>query len=202
MSARRISLLIALAGSLAIVACRDSSKTIVTSATSNEPALFEDVTAGSGINFMYRNGEEANHFSILETLGGGVGLLDFDGDGNLDIVLTGGGSLDGQKINGAVTRLYRNLGDFKLEDVTERVGLDRAPCYSHGVAIADYDNDGWPDILITGYDGLALFHNVPDGKGGRRFVDVSRQIGLPEHPGWCTSAAWGELNGDGFPDLY
>jgi hypothetical protein len=204
MSSSRFLIPVVLLSALVVAACRPSP-TVVSRTEGGEPPLFEDVTAGSGVDFTYRNGEEAGHLAILETLGGGVGLIDFDGDGKLDIVLTGGGYFDGpdkKVIKGYSTRLYRNLGDFKFEDVTERVGLNRAPFYSHGVAVADYDNDGWPDLLITGYDGLALYHNVPDGNGGRKFVDVSREVGLPEHPGWCTSAAWGDFNGDGFPDLY
>src|SRR5262249_52931946 len=72
---------------------------------------------------------------------------------------------------------------------------------THGVAVGDYDNDGWPDLLVTGYGRLALFHNVPDDKGGRRFQEVTREAGLTDSL-WSTSAAWGDLNGDGFLDLY
>src|SRR5262249_47935314 len=73
--------------------------------------------------------------------------------------------------------------------------------YSHGIAVADYDRDGWPDLLVTGYGWLRLFHNEPDGKGGRRFVDVTEKMGLRD-TSWCTSAGWGDLDGDCCPDLY
>src|SRR5207248_5743223 len=73
--------------------------------------------------------------------------------------------------------------------------------YSHGVAAADYDRDGWPDLLVTGYGRVALFHNESDGKGGRRFVEVAKQAGLTDDL-WSTSAAWADLDGDGYPDLY
>ncbi len=162
---------------------------------------FEDVTAASGINFTYRNGEEAGHLTLLESLGGGVALFDYDRDGLLDIFVTGGGYFDGKTIRGYPGRLYRNLGNFKFEDVTERAGLNAAPFYGHGVAVADYDNDGWPDLLVTGYGGVRLYHNE---RG--KFVDVTDKAGLrPAKPpvvDWCTSAAWGDLNSDGFPDLY
>src|SRR5262245_57549138 len=91
------------------------------------PPLFEDVTAEAGIDFTYRNGEQANQYTILETLGGGVALFDFDGDGLLDIFATGGGLMEGESKNlalrGLPGRLYRNLGGLKFEDVTAAVGL-------------------------------------------------------------------------------
>jgi hypothetical protein len=173
------------------------------------PGYFEDVTTGSGIDFAYRNGKEAGLATILESLGGGVALIDYDADGLPDIFLPGGGYFDGpdkKTIRGHPCKLYKNLGGYKFRDVTAGAGLDRleggAPWfYTHGAAVADYDNDGWPDLLVTGYGRLALFHNVADGHGGRRLADVSRQAGLTDTL-WSTSAAWGDLDGDGFPDLY
>jgi hypothetical protein len=173
------------------------------------PGYFEDMTAGSGLAFTYRNGEEAGHATIFESVGGGVALLDYDGDGLLDVFLTGGGTFGGpdrKAIEGRPCKLFKNLGGFHFRDVTAEAGLDRlaggAPWfYTHGCAVADYDNDGWPDLLVTGWGRLALFHNVSDGKGGRRFVEVTKQAGLTDAL-WSTSAAWGDLDGDGFPDLY
>jgi hypothetical protein len=166
---------------------------------------FEEIAQTSGIQFEYRNGEEAGHYAILETLGGGVGLIDYDGDGWLDVFLIGGGQFTGtdrKTLVGLPGKLYRNLGPWRFQDVTEEVQMPTPRFYSHGVAIADFDRDGWPDILVTGYDGIALYHNIASSTGGRRFVDVSKDVGLPEKPGWCTSAAWGDFNLDGFPDLY
>jgi hypothetical protein len=171
---------------------------------------FEDVTARSGIDFVYRNGEEANHYAILESLGGGVALIDYDGDGLLDIFLTGGGKFEGpegKQIAGQPCRLYRNLGGYRFQDVTAAVGLDTVGnepwFYTHGCAVVDYDNDGWPDLLVTGYGRLALFHNVPDERtGGRRFQEVTRQAGLRGEHIWGTSAAFADFDGDGYADLY
>src|SRR3954452_3589941 len=141
---------------------------------------FEDVTAASGVHFTYRNGEEAGHFAILESLGGGIALLDYDRDGLLDIFIPGGGHFEGRKVLGHPGGLYKNLGNFQFKDVTAEVGLGRPVQYSHGVAVADINRDGYPDLLVTGYDRLTLYLNVPDGTGGRKFVDVTAKAGLTE----------------------
>src|SRR5262249_894467 len=104
------------------------------------PGYFEDVTPGSGLHFTYRNGEEAGHATIFESVGGGVALIDYDGDGLLDIFVTGGGSFggaDGKEILGLPCKLFRNLGNFKFRDVTAEAGLDRLASglpwfYTHG----------------------------------------------------------------------
>jgi enediyne biosynthesis protein E4 len=189
------------------------------------PPLFRDVTATSHIDFSYRNGEDLKdaagnlvldpdpehpekkqpRLAILESLGGGVAVLDYDGDGLLDVFITGGGYYDGppdyHAIKGHPCRLYHNLGNCTFEDVTEQVGLDKPLFYTHGAAVADYDRDGWPDLLVTGWDRLALYHNVPDGKGGRRFEEVSQKAGVTSGQ-WSSSAGWADLDGDGYPDLY
>jgi enediyne biosynthesis protein E4 len=179
------------------------------------PALFEDITTATGIDFTYRNGEDtANHMTILESLGGGVGLIDYDGDGLIDVFLTGGGGFTGsdkKEIVGKPCKLFRNLGGGKFKDVTAEVGLDKLAgdkpwFYTHGVAVADYDRDGWPDLLVTGWGGVVLFHNVPvdpnDPKKGRRFEDVTAAVGLDKGITWATSAGFADLDGDGYPDLY
>jgi hypothetical protein len=191
------------------------------------PHLFDDVTVSSGIDFTYRNGEllvdadgqpvkdeqgnQRKHLAILESLGGGASLLDYDGDGLLDVFLVGGGYYadppDYHTIKGHPGRLYRNRGELRFEDVTQQANLEQLAgdedwFYSHGTTVGDYDRDGWPDLLVTGWGRIALLRNVPDSEGGRRFEDVTQQAGLREGITWATSAAFADLDGDGFADLY
>jgi len=181
------------------------ASTSVPASTEEDPALFRDVTASSGVDFRYRNGSEAGHLSILESLGGGIALLDFDGDNKLDLFLPGGGFFEGRTIRGRPCKLYRNLGDGKFQDVSDRLHIDGDWFYSHGAAVGDFDRDGWPDLLLTGWGRLALFHNEPiDPKNpakGRQLVDVTHKAGL-NSISWSTSAGWADFDGDGYPDLY
>jgi len=180
-----------------------------------EVAYFKDETTDSGVVFSYQNGEKsADHYSILESLGGGAGVLDFDGDGLLDLFLPGGGGFAGadkKTIVGYPCALFRNLGANKFQEVTAAAGLQSLAggkpwFYSHGVAVADYDRDGWPDLLVTGWGGVALFRNVPVDPAhpgaGRRYEDATGKAGLSQGITWATSAAFADLDGDGYPDLY
>jgi hypothetical protein len=176
------------------------------------PPLFEDLTATAGVAYSYRNGEEVvpAHLSILESLGGGLAVIDYDGDGLLDLLVVGGGHFGGagnRDILGHPCKLYRNVGGLRFEDATERAGLATLAggvpwFYSHGAAVADYDRDGWPDLLVTGWGRVALFRNEPAPEGGRRFTDVSAAAGLDKGVTWATSAGWADFDGDGFPDFY
>ena len=176
------------------------------------PFRFNDVTGASGIVHQYRNGEETQppHLSILESLGGGAALFDFDGDGLLDIYFPGGGHYTGpdqKTISGHPGALYRNKGNFCFDDVTASCGLNslaegRPWFYSHAAAMADVDRDGWPDLLVTGWGRIALFRNIENGKGGRAFIDISKIAGLDKDITWATSAAFADLDADGWPDLY
>ena len=172
-----------------------------TAVVPNGPGYFTDVTASSGVAFQYRNGEEANLYTILESLGGGVALLDYDQDGRMDIFLTGGGYFDAAegKVKGYPNRLYHNEGGGKFRDATAEAGLNGPLFYSNGCAVADYDNDGWPDLLVTGYGRMALYHN-----NHGKFEEVTQAAGLMDKKGphWSTSAAWADFNGDGLPDLF
>ena len=202
---------------LALPACQQSADPppppLITKVAAVGPPLFEDVTSHSKVNATYRNGEEAGHFAILESLGGGIGLIDYDGDGLLDLFVPCGGYFDGpdkKQIKAYPCKLYKNLGGFQFKDVTTEVFPKQPGFYTHGCAVADYDRDGWPDLLITGYGRVALYHNVPVHAGnparGRRFVEVTQEAGLAKgllgKHFWATSAAFADLDGDGWPELY
>ncbi len=117
-------------------------------------------TESSGVDFSYTNGELADRYTILETLGGGVGVLDFDADGKADIILTGGGVLQvDDEIRGAQSVLYRNEGAWSFRDTTVAANLGGSAVYTHGVAVSDYDHDGFQDFVVTGYRQLQMFRN-------------------------------------------
>ncbi|MEX2120302.1 MAG: CRTAC1 family protein [Pirellulales bacterium] len=156
-----------------------------------------NVTHRTGIEFVYENGREAGMHAILESLGGGVGLFDYDNDGRLDLFCLGGGRYLQDGPVGLPSALFRNLGDWKFDDVTAPSAAGGAPHYTHGCSAADYDADGFVDVLVTGYGGLLLLHNQGDGT----FVEVSGEAGLDDRL-WSSAAAWGDLNGDGHLDLY
>jgi len=161
---------------------------------------FEDVTDSSGVHFSYRNGRESGRYHILESLGGGVALLDFDRDGDLDLFFTGGGEIsasDPVQVAGRSNALFRNDGDWNFFEITKTAGLDEPTGYSHGCTAADYDGDGWIDLLVCCYGGCRLYRNTGQGT----FQDVTKTVGL-DCPGWNTMAAFADVDGDGWDDLY
>ena len=160
--------------------------------------VFRDSTLESGVRAVYSNGEESDNYSILESLGGGVGLIDFDRDGKMDLVFPGGGKLEsGKPPVGEPTFLWRQLDGFRFQEVASASKIQQPSCYTHGVTIGDADNDGFSDILLTGYASVQYWHNQGDGT----FVDRTLESGLLDKQ-WSTSAAWGDLDGDGNLDLY
>lgn len=159
---------------------------------------FTDLTDKSGIDFTCRNGQEANTYSIAQTLGGGGGTLDFDNDGHFDFLLIGGGSISEDiELQGLPAAMFRGLGENQFQDVTKSCGVGIANSYSHGIAVSDFNADGFDDFLITGYGKNMLFQNQGDGT----FREVARELKIDQCQ-WSTGAAWGDFNFDGLPDLY
>jgi len=170
--------------------------TLLGSSTSAGP-IFSDVTAKAGVNWRHFSGSSPDRY-LIETMGGGVGFFDFDDDGQLDIFLLNGGETPHGKSEKPVENaLYRNLGNGKFVDVASEAGLDRVKTYGVGVAIADFDNDGRQDILITGFPNCLLYHN----NGNGTFTDVTEDAGLRNAGRWAASAAWFDYDRDGFLDL-
>ncbi len=161
-------------------------------------SVFADITASAGILWKHINGESNDRF-LIESMGGGAAFVDFDKDGLLDICLiTGGETPHGKGDTPPRNALYRNLGNGKFEDVAAKAGIDRIPFYGMGIAAADYDNDGFPDLYITGYPSSALFHNNGDGT----FTDVTAKAGVSNSGKFAASAAWFDYDRDGRLDLF
>jgi hypothetical protein len=170
--------------------------TAQTSAPTSPGFRFTDVTSQAGIHFQHNSGAFGGKF-LPETLGSGCAFLDYDRDGWQDILLINGADWPGHKKNHSTLRLYRNNGNGTFTDVTIRAGLD-IEMYGMGVAVGDYNNDGFPDILITCVGQNRLFRNT--GKG--TFVDVTSTSGLGKREGFSTSALWFDYDRDGLLDLF
>ncbi len=159
-----------------------------------------DVTAQSGIRFRHNNGAYGGKL-LPETLGSGCAFLDYDADGWQDILLVNGinwpGHQSAHKVEASTLKLYRNNRNGTFSDVTRSAGLD-VEMYGMGVAVGDYNNDGYPDILITCVGQNRLFRNT--GKG--TFVDVTKTSGLGGRQAFSTSALWFDFDRDGLLDLF
>ena len=157
---------------------------------------FTDATTRAGIRFQHNSGAFGGKF-LPETLGSGCAFLDYDRDGWQDILLINGADWPSHKKSRTTLRLYHNNGNGTFTDVTSRAGLD-VELYGMGVAVGDYNNDGFPDILITCVGQNRLFRNT--GKG--TFVDVTNAAGLGKREGFSTSALWFDYDRDGLLDLF
>ena len=168
------------------------------------PVTFTDITAPSKINFKHA-GSPASLKYLLETMGGGVAMFDYDNDGQMDLFFTNGALLKDPMTKNEQpdkhdpkywNRLYHQKTDGTFEDVTDRAGL-KGEGYSMGVAAADYDNDGYVDLYVTGYLENHLYHN----NGNGTFTDVTKKLGVIGG-GWSTSAGWIDYDRDGRLDLF
>ena len=168
------------------------------SASAVNAPFFRDVTVASGIAWRHFNGQSPDRF-LLESTAGGVAFVDFDGDGKRDLLFINGGETPRGKSPAPVRHaLYRNLGNGRFADVTARAGLGRTDSFGMGVAAADFDNDGFTDLYVSGYPTGALFHNNGDGT----FTDVTARSGTSNRGEWGTSAAWFDYDNDGRLDLF
>ncbi len=166
--------------------------------------VFEDITASSGVKFLHQASKTSRKY-LIESVGGGVAMLDYDGDGRLDLYFVNGAALADPMRKGQAAektdprywnRLYRNQGGEGFLDVTERAGV-RGHSYGMGVAAADYDNDGDPDLYVTNYGSNILYRNNGDGT----FTDVTARAGVAGG-GWSSSAGFLDYDRDGRLDLF
>ncbi len=184
------------------------SAVCVAQATAGPPGDFVETTAKLGVSFT-AVAQHTSHKYLIETMGSGVAAFDFDNDGRLDLFFVNGAPITDTMAKGAVPkkagpadwdRLYHQKKDGTFEDVTERSGL-KGIGYGMGVAVGDFDNDGFEDLYVTAYGGNRLYHN----NGNGTFTDVTESSGTggPTTPGetWSTSAAWVDLDNDGMLDL-
>src|SRR6202162_4893222 len=161
------------------------------------PAIFEEVPPpASGITWVHENAMSAQRY-LPETMGPGCAFFDFDNDGWMDIYLVNSGPCDFYRPTKPLRNaLYRNNRDGTFTDVTAAAGV-AGGTFGMGVAVGDYDNDGWPDLFVTSYGNCILYGNNRDGT----FTDVTKNAGL-ETPGWTTSAVWFDYDNDGRLDLF
>lgn len=193
-----VGLLVFLILGVGLFGCADSPSSSSPSASA-QPLSFSDVTAEANLNqFRHQTGAFGEKW-FPETMGSGGGFLDYNGDGHLDILLVGGGVWD--ESPDSLTRalwLYRNDGDGTFTLATKEAGLANVDAYGFGVAVADYNNDGAQDFLLTTLNRNRLFRNEGDGT----FTEVGREAGLKGPPRWSSSALFFDADNDGHLDLY
>lgn len=162
------------------------------------PVVFADITHSAGLDKFHHRMGGSEKRTILETPGSGVALLDYDNDGWLDIYLVNGSTFGALKGKEAPPRamLLHNNHDGTFTDVTEKAGVANER-WGFGVAVGDFDNDGWPDIYVSNFGKNRLYHNNHDGT----FTDVAEKAGVTLG-GWSTGATWGDYDHDGFLDLF
>ncbi len=165
-------------------------------AANSAGVTFRDVTQQAGIRFVHNNGAFGKKF-LPETLGPGVAFIDYDNDGWPDIFLVNGADWPGHESKHSTPKLYHNNHDGTFTDVTHRAALDTVEMFGMGVAVGDFDNDGYNDLFVTAYGQNHLFHN----NGNGTFTDVTQKAGLGGVQEFSTGAAWVDYDKDGRLDL-
>ncbi|MFN0054433.1 MAG: CRTAC1 family protein [Planctomycetales bacterium] len=162
---------------------------------------FEDVTLRSGVRFTVNNGRDAQRKFMIEGLGGGgVAMVDYDSDGDIDLLFTGGGTIspgESLEMHGQPPGLFRNAGGWQFDDVSHLACLTGPLDYSQGCSVTDFNVDGFPDLLVCCFGASRLFANQGDGS----YADAGEVLPLPPET-WSTGAAWGDIDRDGLPDLF
>jgi len=161
------------------------------------PVRFTDIREKAGITFQ-QDATATDEKYYLETMGTGVAWLDYDQDGLMDLFFVQSAATDLYKPPHPLrSALYHNNGDGTFTDVTEKAGVGGPGHYGQGVAVGDFDNDGYPDLYVTGYNSAILYHN----NGNGTFTDITAKAGVADQGGWSTSAGWFDYDKDGFLDL-
>src|SRR5579863_1780737 len=156
---------------------------------------FEDISKRVGLTVPHNSTPEKRY--IVESMSGGVGFIDCDNDGKLDIIAVNGSSVDRYRKGGdPLITLYHQDANLKFTDITQAAGVTRKG-WGMGVSVMDFDNDGWQDIYITGFGGNVLYRNL----GNCKFEDVTEKAGL-RSSGYNMGAAWADYDRDGFLDLF
>jgi hypothetical protein len=156
---------------------------------------FKDVSREAGLTVPHISTPDKQY--IVESMSGGVGLIDCDNDGKLDIIVANGSTIEHFRQGGdPMITLYHQDADLKFSNITQAAGLTRKG-WGMGIAVADYDNDGLPDIYVTGYGGNALYHNL----GNCKFEDMTEKAGVAGD-GFSTGAAWADYDRDGYVDVF
>jgi len=158
---------------------------------------YTDIRKSAGINFV-QDSTNSDEKYYLETMGTGVAWIDYDQDGLMDLYFVQTGPTDAYKPDKPLrSALYHNNGDGTFTDVTDKAGVGGEGHYGQGVAVGDYDNDGYPDMLVTGYGRAILYHN----NGNGTFTDVTAKAGVGDEGEWSSSAGWFDYDKDGWLDL-
>lgn len=198
--ANRAAYFLGVALCVALAGCRQTAPpaatpTVLQPKVAPQNVHFTDVTRVAGINFRHQNGGSGRKY-FLEEMGSGCAFLDYDNDGWQDILLLNGAPLPGAPSQPTYPALYRNKGNGAFEDVTAQLGLERQ-MYATGVAVGDYDNDGFEDVYVGCWGADHLFRNV----GGKKFVDVT-SVSKTGDKRFASSCCWVDYDNDGWLDLF
>jgi len=192
-----VAVALALSPPASIVSGQQARKPANAGAAHPSTVRFTDITKSAGIDFVQDSTQTEEKY-YLETMGTGVGWIDFDQDGLLDLYFVQSGATDAYKpAHPLRSALYHNNGDGTFTDVTAKAHVGGGDHYGQGVAVGDFNNDGFPDLYVTGYGRAILYRNNGDGT----FTDVTAQARVADEGNWSTSAGWFDYDKDGWLDL-